>query len=189
MEGALRRVAASGLRAEFKADAVKLAMQGGTSIATVARDLGVHEKSMYEWVRLAKTVASQRFAGEGDRLGHPRRGRAEGGTRRHRCSLVADCRPDQGCIVHRVRPLPPQLSGTPCDEEGAIRGHSKGGPRPRGRRSSTSTLSKHTIPLTQRFLSRRRPTGMTRTAPRGHAAFEVRSPGYASSTSASPFRS
>ena len=40
--------------AEFKAKAVKLAMQSGTSIATVARDLGVHEKSLYEWVRVAK---------------------------------------------------------------------------------------------------------------------------------------
>lgn len=40
--------------AEFKANAVKLAMQSGTSIATVARDLGVHEKSLYEWVRVAK---------------------------------------------------------------------------------------------------------------------------------------
>ena len=43
--------------AEFKSKAVKLAMQGGTSIATVARDLGVHEKSLYEWVRLAKEEA------------------------------------------------------------------------------------------------------------------------------------
>jgi len=40
--------------AEFKSNAVKLAMQGSSSVAAVARDLGVHEKSLYEWVRLAK---------------------------------------------------------------------------------------------------------------------------------------
>jgi len=43
--------------AEFKASAVKLAMEDDTSIAAVARDLGVHEKSLYEWVASAKKEA------------------------------------------------------------------------------------------------------------------------------------
>jgi len=43
--------------AEFKANAVKLAMRGGVSVASVARDLGVHEKSLYEWVASAKKEA------------------------------------------------------------------------------------------------------------------------------------
>lgn len=43
--------------AEFKANAVKLAMEGGSSIAAVARDLEVREKSLYEWVKLAKEEA------------------------------------------------------------------------------------------------------------------------------------
>ena len=42
---------------DFKANAVKLAMQGGVTIASVARDLGVHEKSLYEWVASAKKEA------------------------------------------------------------------------------------------------------------------------------------
>jgi len=33
---------------EFRANAVKLAMQGGTSIAELARDLGVSEGSLYK---------------------------------------------------------------------------------------------------------------------------------------------
>jgi len=44
--------------AEFKTNAVKLAMNSGTSVAAVARDLGVHEKSLYEWVASAKKEAT-----------------------------------------------------------------------------------------------------------------------------------
>jgi len=42
---------------DFKANAVKLAMQSGVTIASVARDLGIHEKSLYEWVASAKREA------------------------------------------------------------------------------------------------------------------------------------
>ena len=42
---------------EFKASAVELAMQGDTTIAAVARDLGVSDKSLYEWVASAKREA------------------------------------------------------------------------------------------------------------------------------------
>ena len=43
---------------EFKKNAVDLVLGGDTSVASVARDLGVHEKSLYEWVRAAKQVAN-----------------------------------------------------------------------------------------------------------------------------------
>lgn len=42
---------------ELKASAVALAMQGDTTIAAVARDLGVSEKSLYERVARAKREA------------------------------------------------------------------------------------------------------------------------------------
>ena len=52
--------------AEFKSKAVKLAMQGGTSIATVARDLGVIEPHEYGRVVMAvdhaKAHADERAA-------------------------------------------------------------------------------------------------------------------------------
>lgn len=43
---------------EFKANAVKLAMGGDTTIAAVARDLGISEKSLYQWVSSAKQEAA-----------------------------------------------------------------------------------------------------------------------------------
>ena len=39
---------------EFKKQAVQLALSGEDSISAVARDLGVHVKSLYDWVRVAK---------------------------------------------------------------------------------------------------------------------------------------
>lgn len=36
--------------AEFKESAVKLALESGNSIAQTARELGVHEKTMYNWI-------------------------------------------------------------------------------------------------------------------------------------------
>ena len=39
---------------EFKSNAVKLATEPGASVSEVARDLGVHETNLYEWVRRAK---------------------------------------------------------------------------------------------------------------------------------------
>ena len=40
--------------AEFKANAVKLALAPGATVAEVARDLGVHETNLHAWVRRAK---------------------------------------------------------------------------------------------------------------------------------------
>ena len=42
---------------EFKENAVKLAMTGDTTIAAVARDLGSHVKSLYDWTSKAKQQA------------------------------------------------------------------------------------------------------------------------------------
>ena len=39
-------------RAEFKESAIKLALESGNSIAKTARELGVDEKTMYNWIRL-----------------------------------------------------------------------------------------------------------------------------------------
>ena len=39
---------------EFKERAVEMAMQGDVSVAEVARDLGVHDTSLYAWVSSAK---------------------------------------------------------------------------------------------------------------------------------------
>lgn len=38
--------------AEFKESAIKLALESGKSIAQTARELGVHEKTMYNWIHL-----------------------------------------------------------------------------------------------------------------------------------------
>ena len=38
--------------AEFKESAIKLALESGNSIAQTARELGVHEKTMYNWIHL-----------------------------------------------------------------------------------------------------------------------------------------
>jgi transposase-like protein len=42
---------------EFKDNAVKLAMAADTTIAEVARDLGIHEKNLYDWTAKAKQQA------------------------------------------------------------------------------------------------------------------------------------
>ena len=42
--------------AEFKKNAVDLVLNSDTTVASVARDLGIHEKNLYEWVRAAKQV-------------------------------------------------------------------------------------------------------------------------------------
>ena len=44
--------------AEFKKNAVELVLNSDTTVASVARDLGIHEKNLYEWVRAAKQVQS-----------------------------------------------------------------------------------------------------------------------------------
>ena len=59
---------------EFRANAVKLAMQGETSIAELARDLGVSEGSLYTWVsRARKEAASGLSADEREELARLRK--------------------------------------------------------------------------------------------------------------------
>ena len=43
---------------EFKHNAVNLVLNGDTSVASVARDLGISEKSLYDWTRAAKNASS-----------------------------------------------------------------------------------------------------------------------------------
>jgi transposase-like protein len=45
--------------AAFKADAVKLVLEGGRSIGQVAQDLDLTETALREWVRRAKIEAGQ----------------------------------------------------------------------------------------------------------------------------------
>ena len=44
---------------EFKADAVRLALSGGRSIGQVAKDLGVIETSLRDWIRKSKIEVGQ----------------------------------------------------------------------------------------------------------------------------------
>ena len=44
---------------EFKADAVKLALSEGRSIGQVAKDLGVIETSLRDWIRKSKIEVGQ----------------------------------------------------------------------------------------------------------------------------------
>ena len=52
--GALRPVGDDGYPAEFKAEAVKQVTQRGHGVVGVAKRLGMSDKSLYLWVRLAK---------------------------------------------------------------------------------------------------------------------------------------
>ena len=49
---------------EFKADVVKLVVEGGKSMAQVARDLDLTESSVHKWVHQAKVDGGQGPAGE-----------------------------------------------------------------------------------------------------------------------------
>jgi transposase len=44
--------------AEFKESAIRLALESGNSIAQTARELGVHEKTMYNWIRIGFVAQS-----------------------------------------------------------------------------------------------------------------------------------
>jgi len=63
---------------EFKADTVKLVLEGGKAVADVARDLGLAASSVHAWVRQAQTDAGRGPAGalttaEKEELSHLRR--------------------------------------------------------------------------------------------------------------------
>jgi len=50
---------------EFKLDAVRLIVEGGRSVASVARDLGVNENSLHHWKRRFLNDAQDSFPGHG----------------------------------------------------------------------------------------------------------------------------
>jgi transposase len=50
---------------EFKEDAVRLVTDKGISVSTVAIDLGVHENTIYKWMRQYKTDPEGAFPGKG----------------------------------------------------------------------------------------------------------------------------
>ena len=60
-DGAVRRK----FSREFKEEAVRLVSDGGRPISEVARNLGVHENSLYKWCRQYKDDPAGCFPGKG----------------------------------------------------------------------------------------------------------------------------
>lgn len=50
---------------EFKLEAVKLVVEKGRSVPSVALDLGIHEKTLYKWVSDYKKDSENAFPGSG----------------------------------------------------------------------------------------------------------------------------
>lgn len=50
---------------EFKEDAVRLVTEHGAEISEVAQDLGVHENTIYKWMRQYKSDPDGAFPGKG----------------------------------------------------------------------------------------------------------------------------
>ncbi len=50
---------------EFKEDAVRLVTVKGASVSEVAKDLGVHENTIYKWIRLYTADPEGAFPGKG----------------------------------------------------------------------------------------------------------------------------
>jgi len=50
---------------EFKADAVRLVTDKGISVSQVAMDLGIHENTIYKWMRQYKADPGGAFPGKG----------------------------------------------------------------------------------------------------------------------------
>jgi transposase len=50
---------------EFKEEAVRLVTESGRAVAEVARNLGVHENSLYKWCRQSKDDPAGCFPGKG----------------------------------------------------------------------------------------------------------------------------
>ena len=57
MSGSGSRRARRKFTDEFKAECVAMVLEGGVKIAQVAREMGVHETSLGNWVRLAREEA------------------------------------------------------------------------------------------------------------------------------------
>ena len=50
---------------EFKEDAVRLVTEKGVSVSQVALDLGIHENTIYKWIRQYKADPEGAFPGKG----------------------------------------------------------------------------------------------------------------------------
>lgn len=50
---------------EFKEDAVRLVTEGGVPVSQAALDLGVHENTIYKWMRQYREDAEGAFPGKG----------------------------------------------------------------------------------------------------------------------------
>jgi len=50
---------------EYKEDAVRLVTERGVKISRVAQDLGIHENTIYKWVRQYKADPAGAFPGKG----------------------------------------------------------------------------------------------------------------------------
>lgn len=48
---------------EFKLEAVKLVVEKGRSVPSVALDLGIHEKTLYKWFQTIKKIVKMHFQG------------------------------------------------------------------------------------------------------------------------------
>ena len=49
----------------FKNDAVRLVVEENRSVTEVARDLGIHENTLYRWVKEQKDTGEDAFPGHG----------------------------------------------------------------------------------------------------------------------------
>lgn len=50
---------------EFKEDAVRLVIDKGIPVSRVAQDLGIHENTVYKWLRQYKADPEEAFPGKG----------------------------------------------------------------------------------------------------------------------------
>jgi transposase len=50
---------------EFKTEAVRLVLERGVTVRQAAKDLGIHENSLRNWVKELKTDPAQAFPGRG----------------------------------------------------------------------------------------------------------------------------
>jgi transposase len=50
---------------EFKIETVKLITESGESVSQVALDMGIHENTLYKWVRTLSAKPAEAFPGKG----------------------------------------------------------------------------------------------------------------------------
>lgn len=50
---------------EFKIETVKLITEGGENVSQIALDMGIHENTLYKWVRTLSVKPEEAFPGKG----------------------------------------------------------------------------------------------------------------------------